>query len=373
MSNWILKPENLKDIKFTLSLISAVINENSPQEPDFEPDWNFIFKFTKSHSIDNTIFYAIEHLKAKPEPELLKKWMDIRNKCIHRSMIQREEFDIICSAFEENMIEYMPVKGFNVSRLYPADDIRYMSDIDILIKDKRDKATEILLEKGYSLKKGGVDYDQPLSKKPFMVVELHNSLFPKYSPYRSFFDDIFTKCEKNGCRYNMSGEDFYIYETVHLYKHYAGSGSGIRSIMDFYFINKKLAPELNKDIVNEKLKLLGLNEFSEKIAKLADKWFEKNDFENFSEEELYIISSGTYGTVEHMIKNRRENNSRSGYFLSRLFPPKSIMFEFYPKLNSRPFLLPFYYIYRPLNAVTFKNKKIVTELKILNKNKKTKT
>lgn len=373
MSDWKLTPENLKNIEFALSLISSVINESSPKEPDFEPDWEFIFRFTKSHNVDNTIFYAIEQLNNKPEPALLKKWMDIRNKCIHRNMIQREEFEAICSAFEENKIEYMPVKGFDVSRLYPAEDIRYMSDLDILIKDNRDKATEILLEKGYTLKKGGVDYDQPLTKMPFMVVELHNNLFPKYSPYRSHFENIFSKCEKNGCRYNMSGEDFYIYETVHLYKHYAGSGSGIRSIMDFYFINKKLKPKFNENIISEKLKLLELNEFSNQITDLADKWFEKNDFKNFSDEELYILSSGTYGTIEHMIKNRREKNSRLGYYFSRLFPSKSIMFERYPALNKRPFLLPLYYVYRPLNGIVFKNKKIIKEFKIISNNKKTKT
>lgn len=365
--------KQMNNIRFTLSLLSSVINETEPKEPDFQPVWDFIFAFTKLHKVDNTVFYAIEKLNNKPEPTLYKKWMDARNKCIHRNMIQRQEFASICATFEEKGIEYMPVKGFAVSELYPKEDMRYMGDIDILIKDNRDKATEILLEKGYTLKKDRVDYDQPLTKMPFMVVELHNNLFPKYSPYRSFFDNIFSKCKKNGYRYNMSGEDFYIYETVHLYKHYAGSGSGIRSIMDFYFINKKLKPKFNEIIINEKLKLLELDGFSELAADLADKWFERNDFQNFSDEELYILSSGTYGTIEHMIKNRREKNSRLGYYFSRLFPSKSIMFERYPTLNKRPFLLPLYYIYRPLNGIVFKNKKIIREFKIISNNKKTKT
>jgi hypothetical protein len=109
-------------------------------------------------------FYAVEQLNNKPEPQLYKKWMNIRNKCIHRNMIQRQEYVEICSAFEENSIDYMPVKGFYLSELYPLEDSRYMGDLDILVKDRRDDAVQLLLNKGYALKKGSIDYDKPLEK-----------------------------------------------------------------------------------------------------------------------------------------------------------------------------------------------------------------
>ena len=39
---------------------------------------------------------------------------------------------------------------------------------------------------------------------------------------------------------NMSDEDFYIYITSHAYKHYSGSGTGLRTLMDFYaYLNAK--------------------------------------------------------------------------------------------------------------------------------------
>lgn len=371
MSDWKLTPENLKNIEFALSLISSVINESSPKEPDFEPDWEFIFRFTKSHNVDNTIFYAIEQLNNKPEPALLKKWMDIRNKCIHRNMIQREEFEAICSAFEENKIEYMPVKGFDVSRLYPSEDIRYMSDLDILIKDNRDKATEILLEKGYTLKKDGVDYDQPLTKMPFMVVELHNRLFPLHSPYHTFFEDVFSKSKKNNYCYKMDAEDFYIYETVHLYKHYSGGGTGIRSIMDFYLLNKKLLSIINTKKVFSILKELQLDEFIASITEISAKWFEKEEYTEFSDKELYILSSGTYGTEKNSIKNKIKNQSKAKYLLSRMFPPKGLMLEVYPTLHKHPYALPFFYIYKLFRGMYKKRKMIKKELSILNEKTET--
>lgn len=369
LMNNFFNPEQQINIKYTLSLVSAVINEIEPKEPDFAPDWEFIFRFTKSHFIDNTVFYAVEKLNNKPQPELFKKWRDIRNKCIHRNMIQRQEFAAVCSCLDKNDIEYMNVKGFSVSTLYPDEAMRYMGDLDILIKDRRDDAVNLLLEMGYTLKENGIDYDRPLVKSPFMVVELHNSLFPMYSPYRSNFEDVFSKASKNDNRYTMSGEDFYVYETAHLYKHFSGSGTGIRSIMDFYLVNKKLLPKLDFSKIKTELNKLGLAEFSDKIYKLAEKWFENEDYESFSDDEKYILTSGLYGTKEHSVKNKTKAKSDSEYIRERLFPPKELMYEIFPNLQKRPFLLPFYYTLRFFRGAFFKRKKLKNEYKILKSTK----
>lgn len=360
--------KQMNNIRFTLSLLSSVINETEPKEPDFQPDWEFIFRFTKSHKVDNTVFYAIEKLNNKPEPTLYKKWMDARNKCIHRNMIQRQEFASICATFEEKGIEYMPVKGFAVSELYPKEDMRYMGDLDILIKDRREEAINILLNNGYSVKEKGIDYDKPLIKPPFMVVELHNNLFPLYSPYRSLFGNVFSKSTKINCYHKMSPEDFYIYETVHFYKHYSGSGAGIRNIIDFYFINKTILPESNKEKINKELTKLELYDFSRTIAKMADKWFKSNDYRDFCDDELLVLSSGLYGTKDKRIQNITKTQSKSKYLFTRLFPSKERMYEFFPKLQKHPVLLPFYYIFRLFRGLFTRIPVIINEIRILKKN-----
>ncbi len=369
--NYLVNSEQkINNIKYALSLVSSVVNETDPKEPDFAPDWNFIFNFTNAHYINNTVFYAIEKLKNKPEPVLYKKWRDNRNKCIHRNMIQRQEFAAVCSCLDKNDIEYMNVKGFSVSTLYPDEAMRYTGDLDILIKDRREDAVKLLLEMGYTLKENGIDYDKPLVKPPFMVIELHNSLFPLHSPYRSNFEDVFSKASKKENRYKMSGEDFYVYETAHLYKHFSGSGTGIRSIIDFYLINKKLLPMLDNNIVKAKLQELELEDFSGKIANLAKKWFEAEDYNEFSDVEKYIFTSGLYGTKEHSVKNKIEAKSDSEYIRARLFPPKELMYEIFPTLQKRPFLLPFYYTLRFFRGAFLKRKKLKSEYKILKSTRK---
>lgn len=370
MDEWIEHPQILKNIKFTLSLLSSVINETEPLQPDFQPDWNFIHSFTKKHNVDNTVFYAIEQLNNKPEPQLYKNWKNNRNKCVHRNMIQRQEFSAICSAFEQNEIDFMPVKGFDVSSLYPIEAARYMSDLDILIRQDRDKAGDILLEMGYTIKKHDIDYDMPFTKPPFMVVELHNNLFPMHSPYRSYFDEVFLRCTNTGHQYTLNVEDFYIYEIVHLFKHHSSGGTGIRSMMDFYLINNTVLPKADTEKIRNELDNLGLLDYSNLIGFIADKWFRRNDFDSFSEDETFILSSGTYGTATHSVMQNVSNSTKSQYVKNRLFPPKNNMLEYFPKLRKRPYLLPFYYIYRLIRGLFCRNQKVINEYKIIKANKK---
>jgi hypothetical protein len=170
-----------------------------------------------------------------------------------------------------------------------------------------------------------------------MVVELHNSLFPLYSPYRAYYEDVFSKSSNNGHCFKMNSEDFYAYEVAHLYKHHYGGGTGIRSIIDFFLINKNILPKLDKKRIESHLKEL----------------------------DMYIIGSGTYGTSENKIVNTIEASSKSEFIRTRFFPPKTTMYELFPKLQKYPYLLPFYYLFRFFKGFFTKRKKLREEYKFL--------
>ncbi len=366
MKDMISNKNNLNDIRFTLSLVSAVINEKKPEEPDFEPDWGFIFQFTKSHHIDNTVFYAIERLKNKPDTQIYKSWMEARNKCVHRTIVQHQEFSLICSAFDKNGIEYMPVKGFAVSEMYPADDVRFMSDLDIMVKDAA-KAGTVVTELGYAADRINYMYDDSYIKRPFMHLELHRELFRIYSSFYNYYRDVFERAEKHGTRYNMTREDSYIYVLAHLYKHYHESGTGIRSVCDVYLLNKKLMPELNREYFYGELKKLGIDIFYDEFSVLADKWFKNEDFEDFDDAEEYILDSGTYGKTKNKIVNRQNDLGKKYFYLKRIFPPLSYMKDIFYPVRKCPVLLPIFYIYRIIRLISPKyRKKVEYELKVIN-------
>ena len=140
---------NNENSVYLLKLTASVINGTVPPEPYNSIDLSEVYKLAKSHNILNLTYYAVEQLQNKPDADILKKWEFKRNQCIHRNMIQTQEFNIISDSFEENKIEFMPVKGFFLSNLYPKPDYRFMSDLDFLVKkDNLKQADSVLVSMG---------------------------------------------------------------------------------------------------------------------------------------------------------------------------------------------------------------------------------
>jgi hypothetical protein len=147
----------------------------------------------------------------------------------------------------------------------------------------------------------------------------------------------------------MSNEDAYIYNIAHLHRHFTISGCGVRNILDLHLLGRIIPPETRSYIETE-LKKLNLTQFEKDMTAIAAKWFEKNDTESFSETELYILSSGAYGTKQNLQTNEKQGKTKLGYLFLRLFPNLKWMQSFYAPLIKRPYLLPFYYVYRIIRA-----------------------
>lgn len=346
MENQLSKNEKLNNIGFLLKLLASTVNEASlPAVPD-NIDFQYIFEFAKLHKVANTVFYAVERLNQKPEAELYKKWEQIRNKNIHKNLIQTAEFSAVVKSFQENNITFMPFKGFDLCRLYPAEDYRSMSDLDILVRENQHKQAEKLLNSmGYFHSKRDTTQERSLSKPPFMIIELHRDLINIDSPHYDYYKNYLSRQNAEGY-HKMSGEDFYIYNLAHLHKHFSISGCGVRNIMDLHLLNKKLLPQLDSFYIKRELEKLKLTQFSKDMSAIAEKWFEKQNFTDFSQTELYILSSSAYGTKENLKANEKKGKSKIAFVFSKLFPPLKWMQNFYPPLIKRPYLLPIFYIYR---------------------------
>lgn len=359
-----------KNISYFFKLLQSSLNNQQPPEPDADVDFKQVYKFAKAHNLLNVCFYSVEKLENKPEKALYKKWENHRNMMIHRNMIQKMEFDSIKSILEKNRVAFMPIKGFSISDLYPKSDFRYMADLDFLIKDDLEKADRLIETLGYKPKILGTVHHDEYVKPPFMIVELHHEIISISSPYYSYYKNIFDRClTDNQIEYRMSDEDFYIFMLVHLQKHYMESGTGIRSILDFYFLNKKFLPDLDKEYINREVEKLNLTDFYNMVLLIAEKWFGQYDFSNLSKEELYILGSGTYGNEENKVINRKGDKKGISFFVSRLFPPVLWMKDHFHILRKYPVLLPVMYVYRFFKAVFCKKKMIKNELEILNQHK----
>ena len=78
-------------------------------------------------------------------------------------------------------------------------------------------------------------------KPPYMEVEVHRRLLPTTEENHWHTDDIWdrlVKDEDNPHLMHMTPEDFYLFHLLHFEKHYSMGGSGIRSIIDQYYLMK---------------------------------------------------------------------------------------------------------------------------------------
>ena len=97
----------------------------------------------------------------------------------------------------------------------------------------------------------------------------------------------------------MTDEDFYIYCINHIYKHFSDAGTGLRSLLDIYVINKAKGQTLDREYIAGELDSLGIREYESKTRQLAEKVFSLKPLTDSDKDELSVyIYSGAYGTIE---------------------------------------------------------------------------
>ncbi len=369
--------------KYIIELIRSVLNNNSPSEKPDDIDFKDIYLLGQRHNVLNMCLYSIEKLKTKPDQKLLRRWNDKRNAVIAQSVVQLSEKNKILEAFCSAEIRCIPLKGCYLKEMYPRNDYREMSDLDILI-DRRSAANarDIMQSLGYVCTSFGIGKDDTYCKAPFMSVELHFELLviPQVDRIgikkNTFFKNPWTmaKATEIPFLYELSWEDFYVYLIAHLYKHYSGPGAGIRQFIDLWVLRENV--DLDKKRIYESLDDMGLLSFCLDAEELTSSWMTGKDTDDrLKEMEMYIFSSGSFGVLSNKVKNeigRMSSNSEQSvsdgtrrYLKYRIIPPLDIMQLFYPVLKKAPILLPFFWVYRLFVKGIFKHQKAISEIKTL--------
>lgn len=357
--------------QYLIHLLSAVLKDTQPQNPPDKLDWEKLYKLAAWHGISNMACYGINRLTCDHQPaqDILEKFQNDRKKAVAREATQHIAVEQILEAFEEKGITCMPLKGCLLKHLYPRPDMRMMADIDIYFKTKQaEMVKKIMLAQGYTAKPRDGNHDV-YYRQPFMNIEMHHRLISEDSPYSEYLDKAWERAAlKPGNRYTyaLSHEDFYIYLLIHLTKHYANGGTGIRSFLDIWVYKERYNAEMDWDYIQAELNEINFLEFAENIFGLCEVWF-GNVESNVLYDEMteYVSCSGVYGTRKHSvvssmgIKSGKQHSARMAkwlYSLKLFFPPFDIMKIQYPFLEKVPSLLPTCWVMRGIRCIVFKRK-----------------
>lgn len=285
-----------------------------------------------------------------------------------RSNAQMTALNKLYAAFEENGIDYLPVKGCVLKELYPKPAMRTMGDADVLIRvEQYDTIQALMPQLGYT--EGTPYYHELPWNSKSLHLELHSSLIPSYHTIEyNFFSHTWEQAvHTGGHHYDQSPEDAFLFVFAHYAKHYRAGGIGIRQLVDIW-VWQKAYPAMDMAVVQEGLEQLQFSDFYVNTMETLRCWFADEpvtDRASFMTD--YIFSSGSWGSIErHDASQALRDSKRTGSlesarwerFLHIIFPSLKTMQNRYPILNKLPWLLPVFWPVRWVTALLFRRSSI---------------
>ena len=258
----------------------------------------------------------------------------------------------ICRTLEEKEIPHIPLKGSVIRKLYGEPWMRTSADIDLLVHpEDLERAIEALSVGLEYREDGGTEHDKSLFAPSGVHLELHyETIEEEYDAdanrvLKDFWD---YSSPEEGWSYRRANSDdmFYFFHMAHTVKHFSCSGCGMRPFLDTWLLCHA------KDFDREKREVLltdgKLLAFANAAEQLADVWFSGTEHTELTRQmERHVFSGGIYGSaVNKMVTTQIRKGGKLGYAMSRIFLPYRIMVRYYPSLEKRKILLPFYHIHR---------------------------
>lgn len=338
-----------------IKLVNAAVNGCSITFNGETPNWKVIYEISKKSSLLNLISYGIDNLSEveKPTAAVCNKFLEAKVQGIVKDTNQIYELNRIMKSFEKADIPHLMFKGAVIKFDYPQTNLRFMGDIDVLVKkEDYSLAQKNLSDHGFTKQTHGENTVDEYIKEPFTVVELHKEMIAHSETSYNYWKKIWDRAVlRNGFSNSFipTKEDTYIFMTVHTVKHFYHGGIAARILLDYYVFLEKYKGKLDFVYIDKYLNEFGYKKFEEKIKSLAYKWFKADDCGLEKDElSMFIVKSQTYGRLDNNVLIRAasidKTNAKSSKFkfvISQVFPSRKSLEEDYTLLKKAPALLPF--------------------------------
>lgn len=360
-----------KTIDDLLYLCRCAINGFRPVKREY--DLNNLFRVANRNMLTSMVGIALKN--AGIEDLQFKQAIAAAYR---KTVILNHERDILFVRLSEAGIWHMALKGTIIRDWYPEFGMRESADCDVLFdKTYEEKVRDIMGELGYTMITYGGGHHDVYFKKPVTNMQMHVALFGVGFEKRlnDYYENVGERLVGDGFEKQFKPEDFYVYVIAHNHRDYSTSGTGLRSLIDTYVILKKFSEEFNWEYINAETEKLKIKDFEEKNRSLALHLFGPARPLSDSDKAMltYLVRSGTYGTVENVVKNKtsKYGGGRIGkirYIRERLFLPIDVIEHSFPLAYKYKILIPFLPLYRALNGLTKNWMKIKAEVDALVKN-----
>ena len=354
--------------KNLLKIIKAAVNNENMSEISDEISWNILIDIAVNHKVDGLVCYWMEKFGYNISDDILNYLNNRYKMYIARDAIQDFALEELLTAFENEGIRNVPLKGSVLKYFYPSPELRTSGDIDILIEEKDQYiVNKIMSELGYNTNHAFDAYDvhSVYSKAPDIHIEIHRMLVSHGNRAYDFCAEVWnyvTLREGYKYTYNLSKEYLYVYIVAHLCKHLKNGGAGIRLILDIWVLLRKWEEDFDKKKLSKLVSLANMNDIECWSSDLARYWFSDKESITELEKKLeeYVLKSGVFGTAETQKQMRAHwhVNTKAKSLIKAIFLSKAYMQQKYPILLRHSYLLPLFWVLRCIQSL-FMNRKTV--------------
>ena len=339
---------------YLVHLLDSALHGTTPEELPAGLSFEKVLEYGKTHEVANLAYLAVEKLKTPPDARFSELWRQEYLKAIKRDIAQRRAAEEIRTALHSHSICTLEVQGTVVKKYYPQSHLRMMSDIDFIVpKDSLYEAKSALAELGYTVEdQVGIELD---AVKGNVYAEIHTDFFDGSSATSGSLTDAFSYATYGeNCTAAVSDTIFYLFHLLHTIKHALQKGTGIRRIVDLYYLEPAMAERVDHAYIDDFLKKYGFYETKLRLLAVKDHWFNgrepNDDLESFERE---IFDSGNHGQLDfsyqHKLERYKDKGSRFpkiSYLVDYIFPKKEYVYYMYPYCKEHHYPTALCWVYR---------------------------
>lgn len=365
------------------ALAASLRKEDVSWEEMSGEEWQELFLMASQQQVSPLIYEAVCKCPAAKQGDIVDKYEKRVMHEVAKQIVKTNEFLRIYSLMVEEGAKPLIIKGMICREMYPKPDHRPSTDEDVLIpKGQFEIAHKILMDCGMQLLEPDEDIHAAhevgyLRKDMFMYIEMHRQLFPEeseaYGDYNQFFEGVHERAVREEIQgvpvYTLGYTDHLLYLMCHAFKHFLGSGFGLRQVCDIVLFAQahgreidwewivKCCEEIHADKLMAAVFRLGQEYLNLELENtgLPDTWKAMEVNERALLEDMLdggVLGNSDMGRIHssnitlNAVAARKKGKKVRGVVLRTVFPSFQYMSGQYKYLEHRPYLLPVAWISR---------------------------
>lgn len=255
-------------LKYLLLLSSAGGLGESVRFDKVDVDWNSLLQLSLEQSVfPVTVKAILQNPEIMPDTRMRECLLEQTRYSAYRNLLRRQRIMKLLSEMEEQGIQAVLLKGYEISECYHMPVSRESVDTDVLVpKDQERAAFEFLKEKGFHMEpRGKAGHHSVGQHNKFGMVELHTSLYDEIIQNiwfrgmrdQDFLSEPLRRIETEDEIYRTLGyTDHLLFLMLHTVKHFIISGISLSMMLDTALFFRKYSTRIDTERIWKTLETL---------------------------------------------------------------------------------------------------------------------